>query len=417
MRQFVIVLGITLLAIGARSLAAEATAGDSLAKQVLQVGWDRSLSSLKQAEKLAAGAEGASQVDRALMLVYVRHSRFDRAAAMAERLAKIDSASVLDLRNLAWLRMVSKEYSGAAGTLADLANQLEDADDNVDQVELAAFLGRQMGYLSGPVRSELTLSQRERAQRKINGALSDEHRSIAVSSTEAVLEEFRQLTSDKSISANRAQLKAEEERIRTLDDLGKQRVALSEQIGRLEAQRSQITSQAAAQRGALESQQQTAFAELSAAQREYAIRQMRLNRVLDDIRFFELRLSQEEDPFLREQTFADLRRAEVIASRFGAEVRESVLLVNAAASRKVDLDRQIAVLLNREAAELASVDRNLNTARRRDTSFANQESRARRTLDPKMGASRSLGDQATALTTYDAFPLESERERFLADLE
>lgn len=397
--------------------AAVVRAEPALAKRVLEVGWKQSLSSLKAAETIAKGSAGDTMVDQALMLIYVRHSRYDRAAKIAESLAAKETATIDDLRNVAWMRMISKEYSRAIAGLLAVAERFDSIKDANQQADVAAFLGRQFGFLSGPAKDEITFAQHEKTGRLLRASLKGEHLEIFEHSAKAVQEEFLKFSAEKSVSESRAQLNAEESRARKLEDLAKQRIDISQQISQIDTRRAAAKAQADAQKSVLATRQQTAIAQLSAAQRELAIRQSRLNTVLNDIRLIEFRLAEEEAPFFRDQLFAELRGAQATANRLSAYVREAIDLANIAGNTKLDIDRQISILLAQEQAELAKIDQELSSLRRRDKSFAAQESKARRTLDPKLGESRFLKGQATALTTYDVFPLESERQRLIDQLE
>lgn len=391
--------------------------------RLLETGWQRSSQSLAAAQQQFDELRQTSDDPRLLYaqaLVLLKHRRYDEASALLNKVLAADPKHLPARRAKAWIEMLKKEYSAALVDLDVLARDLPEPKPGKEpdpaHLEAARFLGRMFGFLEGPAQGAVTANTVEPQQEKLLARWTSAYSDAFEESRQGVLRQFEELDLEQDQTKAEAKADQEQQKARELEALAEQKSDLVEEQRAISDQAEQTRKEYGYQLKSLDrdiSPLRPALARLesraNSVARDVVALRVNIDRLLD--------LSDEtEDPDEAYRYRAEARRLDFVLSRRESEL-DAVRAEGAAlTSRLHELVAQRNAILARQQAELNALGRRSAEIARTSKRIQVEEGKTSRPATGNTPRVRSLSAGRTALTTYDQFPLESERQRVLDSL-
>lgn len=410
--------------VAAGALADEKEARASIAK-LLEVGWAttpqaRTAADLQyqEVQRLAAGDTSGLA---ASVLVLMQQRRYDEAMKRVDELLVKDVTNLTGLRARVWIQAVLKNYSGAMFTADKLSAQLlatpaKTAEEQAIHDELFAFLGRMFGYFAGPAGEVASQDQRKMYEKQILARLDPSKVPVFEEARDGVLQRFLELTDTQAETRDKALADAAAEKDQTLQDIEADRQKNADRAKELGDDRKKLESELKAELAEIAKQHGPLVQQLARLSAQATILNQNLANYSAEIGRLRALASQTNDPVLKQQYLFDADQLSFSASRAEANL---IGVENAATG--VQAQRNALVARQQQAQAVAN-----GQANRIDgelTAIAKREKRndgiEKRTTKPASGTTskgRALSATATALSTYDQFPLEVARQKLLEAL-
>ena len=408
---------------------ASAQAGEAEAKaaivRLIEVGWAatpqaRTAADL-QYQEVTLSAGGDSRALAASWLVLLQQRRYDDGLKRLDEQLSKTPGDLQALRAKAWSQAILKNYSGALVTADKLSQQLAAAPatteaERANHDEQIGFLGRLFGFLSGPVAASVNQDQRKAAEKQIVGRLETSKQSLFEDAFNSVTTKFIGMTDESSDARDKAVAAAVAEKKETLAEVGAERAQsaarskeLDERSKKLQGEfRDQLDKIAKDDRPLV---QQLAQLNARAAiiNRDLALYQAEINQLQ--------RLAQaEKDPSRRQQLLFEADRIAVIATRLDGDLLATNALARGVQNQRTLLAAKQTALQSDMAAQIDRIDGEQNDLAKRERRNEGLEKRLSRPTVGPASKVRALSAQATALSTYDQFPLEAAKAKLLESL-
>lgn len=397
---------------------------------LLNLGWQGDAAGLEaaqaQAEKAASLDPLDAHADYALALVQLRARKFSAAqSSLASALAK-NPTDLYSWRAQLWLHMYRREYEQAFAQMQQQSDRIatEAAKGTNDPRHAAAarIMGRMYGFLSGPgaerVAAADLLANEEQLLAKQNKAFQE---AFAVGRNE-LLSEFQKR--ETKLDADRVEADAA-----SAIDRQKDLKFVDEERARIESEAATLETEAATAKSAAESRVSELDSQLSPLQRQLADLENAAQPIQNRLRDLQARYSraldrsrekQGESKEERDRQRGERDRARRDADRWRAEIRveEERLrpFINEARRTQAAMQR----IAQQKAIEIANANRKLNdltaSARKLQRTDKLLGAQERKLETGKAAAPPHVQGQKaelTALSTYEPFPLDAERQRLL----
>ena len=418
-----------LLAVGACALAWAGVsradeAGTAIAK-LLDVGWSitpqaRSAAD-QQWEEVRRVARNDLRAVEASWLVLMQQRRFEEALKrLDEYLAK--SPKDLDaLRAKTWVQTVLKNYPLAFLTAERLSSQLTTnrptTEEGVEEHEEAvAFLGRLIGFWGGPAADAVNQEERKSLEKKWIERLDESTRTIFEDARNGVLARYIEMTDESASTKDRAQVTAKAEKDRSLAELQIENDRLEAKAKELEERRTKLNSDFKAEMDDINRQDQP----LVQQQTQLGSRASLLNADLltysSQITTLQQLAANEKNGTRQQQIFAEINSLSVLVARIDADLLGINRLLRNLQVQRAALQTRRAQAQSSTAAQIDRADRELAEIEKRERRNEGLEKRANRPATVTTSKLRSLAAQASALSTYDSFPLEAAKAKLLDSL-
>lgn len=409
----------------AAGVSADVDAPAAIAK-LLEIGWTGNLQSRAAAdayyqEVVLQVADGDPRALKASWLVLMQQRRFDEALKRIDQHLAEEPESEEAQRAKAWNAAILKNYAASMLAADKLSLRLQEfppitEGDRAAYEENVAFLGRLYGFFGGPAAENVNQDQRKTAEKQVVARIDEAFRPVFEEARDGVLKKYIELTDDKLVERDRAVETAETEKARTLDDVAAEREQIASREAELAERRAKLQAELKDEFDELEKQDQPLAQEL--ARLEIRANALRRDLVAYQIDIDRLRslAAGEEDPNRRQQYLFEADRLSLVASRIDSDL----FAVNRL-GRNVQQQRAALVVQGQQAqanaaAQVARLDNELKDLAKRDKRAGGVEKRAARPTSATTSKARSLAAQATALSTYDPFPLEAVRASLLESL-
>jgi hypothetical protein len=354
-------------------------------------------------------------------LVLMQQRRFEEAHTLIDQHLAHAPDDLLALRAKTWIQAVLKNYPAAMLTAERLSARL-DSRPPADEAERAmydasvGFLGRLLGYFAGPVDDTIHQLERRRLEKRFVERLDEAERGLFEEARNGVLARFLELTDESAASTERALAAASAEKEKTLAEIQADRESLQERDKELAERRKKLQSELQAELATIDRNEQP----LVQQQAQLASRLEFLNADLlnysAQILNLETLAARENDNLLRQQYLNQSLSLSLIASRIESDMYAVNRQLQLLQSQRVGLQAQRRQAQVGTANQVDRVSRELNELDRRERRNEGLERRAGRPVTVSNSKTRALSAQATALSTYDVFPLEAEKTRILGKL-
>jgi hypothetical protein len=403
------------------SVRAETAAGTAIAK-LLEVGWSiapqaRVAADLQWSEVQRLAGSDVRAIE-ASWLVLMQQRRFDEALKrLDEHLAK--SPDDFDaLRAKAWVQTVLKNYAVAFVTADRLSvllskNRPTTEEGEVEHEEAIAFLGRLIGFYGGPAADLINQEERKSREKKWLDRLDESNKVVFEDARNGVLARYIDMTDESANAKERAIATAKAEKDKSLAELQVEGGKLDERAKELEEKRNKLNSEFKAEMDAISRQDQPLFAQQSQLATQASALETNLITLSAQISALQQLATNERNEALQQQYFAQLNSLSILASRTDADLfAVNRSLGNVQAQRNSLQTRRVQVQSS-AAAQVNRLDRELAEIGQRERRNEAMEKRANRPVTTTSSKVRSLSAQASALSTYDTYPLEAAKEKLL----
>ncbi len=400
---------------------AENAAGTAIAK-LLEVGWSitpqaRAAADLQWSEVQRLAGSDLRAIE-ASWLVLMQQRRFDEALKrLDEHLAK--SPDDFDaLRAKAWVQTVLKNYAVAFVTADRLSvllskNRPTTDEGETEHEETVAFLGRLIGFYGGPAADLINQEERKSREKKWLDRLDESKKVIFEDARNGVLSRYIEMTDESATAKERAASTAKAEKEKSLTELQIESGKLDEKAKELEEKRNKLNSEFRAEIDAINRQEQPLIAQQSQLATQASALETNLITLSAQLTGLQQLATNEKNDALQQQYFAQLNSLSILASRADADLFSvNRSLGNVQAQRNGLQTRRVQVQAS-AAAQINSYDRELAEIGRRERRNEVMEKRANRPVTTTSSKVRSLSAQASALSTYDTYPLEAAKEKLL----
>lgn len=416
----------TLAAVVALALLSGAAAGDDAALQsglerFFKVGWNPAPSAYQPTidiyQELRRVAPTDRRVPHAAVLVLIQQRRYDLAAKRVDELLADEENDWSAWRTRIWLATITKNYP-AAMAAADKSIRLLPAEDKSLESQEAvrdyvAALGRIFGFLGGPAGDQVRADERKSAEKKIVERLSPELQTAFIDGRDSVLDRFLKLTDSAADSRDRAKEEAEKEKAKALDDIQKERDEQSDKRRDLQSRRDKLQSELKDRLGDLQKQDGPLQRDQARLEGQIGPLQNSLLTIDSEIGRLQALLSTEKDPRQREFFRFEIDRLVLRGNRIRGELGALNRQLGAITGQRSALQAQAVQARNELGTQIDRANKELGVVDKTEKKLDGLENRASRPVSGNTSRTAALGAQATALTTYEPYPLEVEKQRIL----
>jgi hypothetical protein len=413
-----------ILPLAQRASADEAAANAALA-QMLDDGWGTNAAfrtaGNKQRDAAFAAAGYSPQALYAVAVMYIKQGRYAEAQKLIDEHLSRDDASLVGQRARVWLSAILKNYSGAMISAEQLATSLpaaspEDKDADEAQRECIAFLGRIYGFLGGPAAGNVKLDERKTSERKVLATLSTERRALFEEARDGVLQKHLELIDEKDATADAAKEAAEDAKAKTLDEIAKEREERAARLKELQGRSDKLKGELRDELAQIAKEDRPLVNELAGLERRAASINRELFSVQSQISSVQAILDREENPNRRGFLLAELDRLLVFGSRLDGDLAALNRLAAGVQSQRAALAARQQKAQQDIGGQIKRINDEGNDLTKREKRAAAIEKRTERSTPSTPASALALRATASALATYDPFPLEQEKARILKSL-
>ncbi len=412
------------LSVLSRPLSAQEDKAAAHVARLLDVGWGTTTSfrtaADAQSEALFSAAGRQPSAVYAAALVQIKQRRYAEAARLIDEVLARDEGNLPAWRAKAWLLTVLKNYEGAmvaADQLAKLLPKDVAKTDEEDPIRhYVAFLGRLYGFLGGPAQASVSIDGRKESEKTVTGRLSEHRQVIFEEARDGVLQKFVELTDAKETVKDKAKEQADAEREKTLAEIATQRDGNKEKVKELEAKIDKFKKEHAKETEAVRKADAPLQSRLTSLGNQATSLNTQLINIDSQIVVVQANLAASRDQNVQNILFVELNRLSSLEGSTQAELFNINRQAGSVQQQRSDLavrqQRADVALANR----VGQVDDELNAIAKKERRADIAEKRASKAGPATPQSALSLSAQASALITYDPFPLEQEKNRLLATL-
>ena len=350
----------------------------------------------------------------------IKQRRYAEAAKLVDEVLARDEANLPAWRAKVWLLTVLKNYEGAMVAADQLSKLLpKDVAKTGEEDEARAyiaFLGRIYGFLGGPAQANLSIDTRKEAEKAVTGRMSETRQVIFEEARDGVLQKFVELTDAKITVKDKAKEQADAEREKTLAEINEQRDVNKEKVKELEAKIEKAKKEHEKEIEAIRKADAPLQSKITALNSQATSINTQLVNIDLQIVAVQNQYNATRDQNLRNLLAIELNRLGVLEGATQADLLNISRQINGVQQQRSEL----AVRQQRADGELGAkvgrVDDELNAIAKKEKRADIAEKRASKTGPATPISALSLSAQASALITYDQFPLEQEKSRLLATL-
>ncbi|MEQ8784941.1 MAG: hypothetical protein RIC55_01525 [Pirellulaceae bacterium] len=387
-------------------------------QKLFEVGWDTSIKSREDAAQVAGKIDelfpGDMRGGYAYVLVLAKQRRYpDAVRRMKQILAAKDDDIDLWTTSIR-LDMLTKDYVSALSGMDRMSELFPPATpEGQPRREEAVFLGRMIGYLQGPVESDVSADLVEAAKEKILARIGEPRATAFDQGRRRVREIFSALTLEKEDTLAAEKEAAEKEQQRLLADLAEEKNGLDPKRESLREDEKKLRDDAKQRLDDLAEDERPLLAQLNQIQTQALLVRRQLSAAVGNLNSAQLAMNNERDPVARSQIGFQVSNFNAIAARYDAQLtllERRAFLIN---QQRAAMRRQLGQSQAAAASEIASIQKELGELDKREKRLDVQERKGSKTTPVIARSVRLLDVELAAFTTYDEFPLETEKLRVL----
>jgi hypothetical protein len=351
----------------------------------------------------------------------MQQRRFDDARQrLDEYLAKAPD-DLQALRAKTWVLAILKSYPAAMLAADQLSAQLAapaaaTAPDRTEHDELIAFLGRLTGYLGGPAADAVNQEERKALEKKLLARLADSPKLVFEEARDGVLSKYIEITDHSLEARERAAAAAVAEKERTLAELQADREKIADRAKELDDRKSKVRDAFNEELAEVAKQDQPLVRELSNLNgRAKSLNGTLLLYAAEIDRLLRLAASEKSNAGKQQYQFQADQLA-LLATQVSADLAGVNRMIQGVQNQRASLAQRQSQAQANAASQVDRIERELESLVKRDRRNDGLEKRAARPVSASTAKTRSLSAQATALSTYDAFPLEAAKAALLESL-
>lgn len=405
--------------------AADPEAAKAAAKLLLDQGWEKTGAARKIVDQ--CDLESPAQKDDLLLLAahwltLMQQGRYEQSLQSLEKFLALQPSHLQALRAQTWLLTVTKDYRRAlvvADRLGQAASQMKStgnssaADPNREAI---VFAGRLVGFLEGPVGSNVDDALLSRFEAQFVERLDDQQRKAFADAKDALLQKYAKFASELSGAAEEAQEDAQTAKKANLERLAKDNDQLVKDAAKVEQQAKSAQIEQAKQLNQLRRQDAAIEQRLNMLQNQKVLLGTQYNQLQTDQRNLQAKAANEQNPANKQRLEADARR---LQGQLNSLQRESAAIdgqLTATQANRNLLQQKANVLSGNAAAEGKQLEdrrRGIDKQKFRNENKQKREEKSKATATGKM---LTLQTEARAFSTYEEFPLEELKAKLLEKL-
>lgn len=391
--------------------------------QLLDTGWEASSSARTEAtdqyERILQSAPVDWRVAYAFALVQIKQRRYDDAQKLIAQILKINPTDLHVWKSKVWISMLTQKYTTALVEMDRLAGLIPDveADDDADPEfrQTVQFLGGMFGFLDHVSDGRVAEPVREQHRERVVDQLSDFLKKEFDRSYRRVAEQHAVFLEQKNRARNEAKAKGEKQKVEIRQDLARQREQADDQRDEFEQERQALIDEHREQAKQLDEEERPLVADVMRLASNASV--LRREMIVLDGAALRLRggAAREKDLARCESILQQAFRLERLSFQYGIDLSTIDRLAFGVNSRRAKLQRGRIQLQSKTNNRLNTLDKDLNTVRR-NVQRIDGHLKNRKLRQPSSGSTPrvlALSAQLSALTSYVAFPVESERQRVL----
>ena len=404
--------------------ASEAEVKAAIGK-LLEVGWaiTPQARTAADAHYLAAtqiaGNDPRALAAYSLVLLY-QHRYEDALKRLNEQLAR-SPGDLEALRAKAMVLTILKSYPAAMLAADQLsaaaaAEPRESASANPSQRDSIAFLGRLVGFLGGPVSEAVNQDERMALEKKLLARLDEAGVIVFEDARNGVLDKFIEMSDNQADARERAVADATADKEKTLTDVQAEREKIAARNKELADRKSKIRDQFQEELDDIAKKDQPLVQDLA----RLNARSNSLNGTLfayeGEINRLQQLANSEKSNARKQQLLNQANQLAIAAAQINADLIGTNTLLQGVQNQRVALANRQAQAQASAQSQVNRIDKELEGLGKRDRRNEGIGKRTARPVSASTGKVRSLSAQATAFTTYEAFPLEAAKVRLLEAL-
>lgn len=414
--------GLLLLVTTAHSLPAATapTGGEDkeLVRQLLNENWENNSTAKKKVEELASRVsnEDPDPLDAyALGLTHIKQGKYVSAIDWMRLSYVTDDNNLAARRANIWLLARTRQHNRALQELAELLTRINEAPELPveEHDELIRFAGRMMGFYAGPASDQVASATLDRYSRQILLEIKEADLDAFDESRDKVLADYENAVERADSTEADAEVDAVEDQKRIIAALEDQQMELQNSIARIRPQLDQLRADAQRDLGQIESKDEPLASDMDRLNSQAISLDSELGLVISDINRLEWRASREKDPYFRDRFLYEADRLRITARRIESDLINVDSRLGRVATQRRDLRAEYANLERQYDRQIERIVDELEKFQKAQRRTDAQLVRARRGPDVDMRRVRTMKAQLNAITTYEEFPLESERARLL----
>jgi hypothetical protein len=400
------------------------SAGSDIAK-LLDVGWSitpqsRAAADAQWTEMQPLAGRDARAI-KASWLVLMQQRRFDEALKRLDEYLAKSPDDFSALRAKAWVQTVLKNYATAFVTSDRLSTLLTKhrptTDEGVEEhKELVAFLGRLIGFFGGPVADQINQVDRKALEKKWLERLDESTKVVFEDARNGVLSKYIDMLDESASSKEKSLATAKADKEKSLAELQADNERLDARAKELEDRRDKLNSEFKAEIDEINRQDFP----LAQQQTQLANRASLLNADLltysSQITTLQQLAANEKDPARQQQYFTQINSLSLLVGRIDADLLGLNRFLRNVQGQRAGLQTRRSRAQAATAGQVNALERELAEVNKRERRNEGLEKKANRPANVSTSKIRSLSAQATALSTYDSFPLEAAKRALLESL-
>jgi hypothetical protein len=404
------------------SYAAKADDAATAIAKLLDVGW-----SIKPQSRAAADAQWAEmphsdpRAIKACWLVLMQQRRFDEALKRIDEYLVKSPDDFSALRAKAWVQTILKNYSVAFVTSDRLSMLLSKHRPTTEEGleehnETVAFLGRLIGFYGGPVADQINQEERKTLEKKWLERLDESMKAVFEDARNGVLAKYIDMLDESTSSREKAVATAKADQEKSLAELQADNENLDARAKQLEEKRNKLNSEFKSEMDEINRQDQPLVQQLSQLTNRVNLLNADLLAYSAQITTLQQLANNERDRARQQIYIAEINSLSLLAGRIDADLLGTNRLLRTVQGQRAGLQSRRSQAQAATAAQVNSLERELADLTKRERRNEGLEKKANRPITVSTGKVRSLSAQASALSTYDAFPLESAKAKLLDSL-
>jgi hypothetical protein len=398
--------------------------GASIAR-LLDVGWSITPQSRAAADEQWTEVQRLAGSDlraiKASWLVLMQQRRFDEALKRIDQQLSKTPDDLSALRAKAWVQTVLKNYPRAFLTADRLSSLVSKGRPSTDEEisqhnELIAFLGRLIGFFGGPVAEQINQEERKALEKKWLQRLDDSTKDIFEDARNSVLAKYLDMIDESASSKEKALATAKADKEKSLAELQAENERLEARAHELEEKRKTLNNEFKAEMDEIDRQDQPLLLQQTQLSNRASLLNIDLLAYSSQITTLQQLATKEQNQSRQQQYLVEINSLSLLLTRLDADLLGINRLLRNLQAQRAGLQTRRSQAQAATAARVNSLERELADLNKRERRNGGLEKKANRPISVSTSKVRSLSAQATALSTYDAFPLEAAKAALLESL-
>jgi hypothetical protein len=269
------------------------------------------------------------------------------------------------------------------------------------------------GFLAGPAADDMTPATLQEAQLRVVKTMSETQLEAFQEASRGVIARFAALTGEGQRTREQAVRDAEQQRREMQVHYEKEAERIAQEMAEIEPLREKFESEFQAELADLRQKELPLLERLARIESQAAVVQRQALPYAADIQELERQAARERDPDRRRRLLDEAGRVAIVYRRYEAQLaglEREAAVVQAQRAQLVGLGQQARARYQRDMGGLQEQAKTLDRQRKRIEVETQKLSEPFRSNTPRV---RELARVAQAFTTYEEFPLETERRRIL----